>query len=311
MRTFLVGTLLVASFAAMQQAPAANIADYTLRSPRGQVQLPGRLFIPTQVATDPNTPRPLMVYLHGGGAAGTNNISQIEQTPDPMVDEARARGAYLYVPQAASTWNSESAIDSVMTMINRAIVERNVDSGRLYATGYSNGGGGTWNLLSRNPKRFAAALTISSIAPLSSFNPANLLGTAIFTFHARDDATVPILRTRTVVNGVLSAAGSSLPNYSALPLDQHLLVANPQHEFDSLLMAAQPAGTVMHSITAPKLDLLYFDTYNGGHTGLLSVFYSPAVYEWLYSHSIPEPNTLVLACALVALAATRRWPNRE
>jgi predicted peptidase len=158
-----------------------------------------------------------MVYLHGGGAAGTNNITQIEQTPDALVVEAKARAAYLYVPQVNPTWASESAIDSVMTMINRAIAERNAHPARLYAFGYSNGGGGTWNLLNRYPRRFAAAFTASSIAPLSSFNAKNLLGTAIFTLHARDDATVPVARTRTVVNGILTAAAAALPNYNPLP----------------------------------------------------------------------------------------------
>lgn len=298
--------------AGSQSTFAANVADfidYTLYSPRGPVELLGRLFIPPQAATDPTTPRPLMVYLHGGGGAGTDNITQIAQTPDPLVDEARARGAYLYVPQVSSTWASESAVDSVMTMINRAIAERNVDPNRLYAAGYSNGGGGVWNLLSRNPKHFAAAFTMSSIAPLATFNPANLLGTAIFTSHARDDTSVSIARTRTVVDGILVAAGSTLPNYAALPADQNLLVANPRFQFHSDLMNAQPAGTVLHSITAPNLDLIYADSYTGGHTGLLGLFYAPPVYDWIYSHSlaVPEPGSSFLAIGgLIVMGWLRR-----
>jgi predicted peptidase len=94
------------SYETGQITSAANIADfvdYSLVSPRGGVALPGRLLIPPESTSGPATPRPLMVYLHGGGAAGTNNITQIEQTPDPLVDEAKARGAYLYVPQINPT----------------------------------------------------------------------------------------------------------------------------------------------------------------------------------------------------------------
>jgi predicted esterase len=317
MRAWQFKTLLlfVVCFGQPQSTFAADVADfmdYTLYSSRGTVELLGRLFIPPQTAADPTTPRPLMVYLHGGGAAGSDNITQIVQTPDPLVDEARSRGAYLYVPQVSSTWASESAVDSVMTMINRAIAERNIDPDRLYATGYSNGGGGVWNLLSRNPKRFAAAFTVNSIAPLASFNPANLLGTAIFTLHARDDTTVPIARTRTVVNGILAAAGSTLPNYAALPADQNLLVANPAFQFDRDLMNAQPTGTVFHSITVPNLELIYADAWTGGHTGLLSLFYAPPLYDWIYSHSLaaPEPaGPFLLLCGLSLIAVAAR-PTR-
>ena len=86
-------------------ATAANIADfidYSLYSSRGPVILPGRLFVPPEATTDPLTPRPLMLFLHGGGAIGTNNITQVEHTPDYLLDEAKRRGAFLYVPQAPS-----------------------------------------------------------------------------------------------------------------------------------------------------------------------------------------------------------------
>jgi predicted esterase len=299
-------------FVTAQNVVAANVADfvdYSLRSPRGGVALPGRLLIPPQAVVDPATPRPLMVYLHGGGAAGTNNMTQIEQTPAPLVDEAKARGSYLYVPQTNPTWASELAIDNAMTMINRAIAELNVDPNRLYAFGYSNGAGGVWNLLSRNPRRIAAAFTMSGGAPLASFNPANLLGTAIFTLHARDDASVPVARTRTVVDSILTAAGSTLPNYSAAGSEQHLLVANPRLSFHSLLIDSQmPDKTVVHNITVPDLDLIYFDTYAGGHTGLLNTFYAPAVYDWVFEHSLaaPEPSLFAFVSIFMAIAAVCR-----
>jgi acetyl esterase/lipase len=312
MQTLRVGLVIVLSLVLPKAAPAANLADfvdYTLRSPRGALELPGRLFIPPEAISDPTTPRPLMVYLHGGAAVGTNNTTQIEQTPDYLVDVAKERAAYLYVPQAPTTWASESAVDLVMKMIDRVITERNADPNRLYANGASNGGGGTWNLLSRNPKRFAAALTVASIAPLPSFNAANLLGTAIFTFHARDDATVPVARTRTVVNSILAAADSHLPNYTLASSTQNTLVLNPALSFHTALMAGQiPDSAVFQFITAPNLDLIYVETYAGGHTGLLGAFYAPPIFDWMFDHSLlsPEPNTALLIGMLLAILALQR-----
>jgi predicted peptidase len=306
--------------AAASMAGAANIADFTDYSQfnaRGRVELPGRLFIPPEASSGPNTSRPLMVYLHGGGAIGADNLKQIAQTPDYMVDEAKRRGAFLYVPQATTTWASLPAIDSVMTMINRLVTERHVDANRLYATGYSNGGGGTWNLLSRNSKRFAAAVAVSGVAPAPGFAAANLLGTAIIALHARDDATVTVARSRTVVDGILAAAGESLPAYSRVLSNQYLLVANPQFPFHRQLIDEEPPGsTVNVFISRPDLDLIYFEQPNGGHEGVYGVFYSPEMYDWMFSHSLaaPEPSAAILAVggffgAILRARSARREPR--
>ena len=94
--------VLACSQVAATAAPLADFIDYSLVSSRGGLVLPGRLFVPPEAAADPLTPRPFMLYLHGGGAIGTNNTTQIEQTPDGLLDEAKRRGAFFYVPQAPS-----------------------------------------------------------------------------------------------------------------------------------------------------------------------------------------------------------------
>jgi predicted esterase len=310
-------TLLYGLALSQQFAAAANIADFTdysLLNASGQVVLPGRLFIPPQATTHPHLPRPFMVFLHGGGAIGTDNITQVQHTPDYLLDEARRRGAYLYVPQAPTRptgWANLSSIDAAMTMIDRAILERNVNVNRLYVTGYSNGGGGTWNLLSRNPGRFAAAFTLSSIAPAAGFNPGNLLDTPIVTVHARDDATVPVARTRNVINGILTAANEPLPSY--LPAGSGLihLVSNPEYSFHHELAAAvTPDIGINHFISRPDLDLMYLESPDGGHTGLLGLYYSPTIYDWMFDHAlnVPEPGTMtiLLGLAFAASAARRR-----
>jgi predicted esterase len=311
-RSFIALFVLAHSLGA-SSALAANLADFTdysLLGSRGQVLLPGRLFIPSE-ATASGSPRPLMLYLHGGGARGSDNTAQILQTPDYMLEEAKARGAFLYVPQTSDTWASTTMVDYVMSMIDRAIIERNADTNRLYATGYSNGGGGTWSLLSRNHGRFAAAMAMSGIIPAPGFNPSNLLGTAILALHARDDATVPVLRTRTVVDGILLAAGQFTPKYSDAEITNSiLLVSNPIFPFHSDVAASMPPDTVNFEITRPDLDLMYLETPDGGHTGLLGAFYSPDVYSWMFGHTlaVPEPASaaLLLCCLPMGLLCRRR-----
>ena len=189
------------------RGPPRAFIDYSLRIAATQLVLPRPLVLPPQQPCPTHGPAAHRVS-HGGGAAGTNNQTQVLHTPDWLLEEAKARGAFLYVPQTGSNWSGDSTIDSVMTMIDRAVSTLNANIDRLYATGYSNGGGGTWNLLSRYPGRFAAAMPLAGVRPATGFNPANLVGTPIITAHARDDATVTVNRTRKSSTGSLPPRAS-------------------------------------------------------------------------------------------------------
>jgi hypothetical protein len=310
--------LIAAVLIAPTTARAANIADfsdYSLRNSSGQVLLSGRLFTPPEAASSA-TPRPLMVYLHGGGAAGTNNTTQILQTPDYMLDEAKRRGAYLYVPQAPVTWASLSHVDSVMTMINRAVADLHADDDRLYVTGYSNGGGGTWNLLSRNRGRFAAAATLSAVAPAPGFVAANLRDTPLFSFHTRDDATVSVGSSRGVMNGILLAAGQPFPTYLPANDPRYFVISNPSFQFDLDFVASAPPGTLSnYFISNNDLELLYYEPQLGGHTGLLVVYYVPILYDWMFAHTlaVPEPGTasLLVVSGVLSLRPRRGRLRRD
>jgi predicted esterase len=301
--------LFLAAVLATIRLSAANLpdfTDYSLRNATGQVTLTGRLFTPPEAAA---SPRPLIVFLHGAGAIGTNNTTQVLHTPDYLLDEAKRRGAYLYLPQTSVGWSTLSHIDSVATMIDRLIDDGQVDARRLYATGYSNGGGGTWNLLSRHPDTFAAALPIAGVAPAAGFTPSNLLGTAIFAAHARDDATVGVDRSRNVIASVITAAGATPPIYDRRST-QNFFVFNPTiplHQELSTLI--DPFTTRTYPVSHPDLDVLYYEGAGGDHSGPLGMYYIPITYDWMFSHLIPapEPATFTtLALCVGAIAAIQR-----
>src|SRR3954452_1076994 len=175
-------------------AAAANVADFidfSLRNGRNQVVLPGRLYVPPE-ASNTASARPFILFLHGGGEDGTNNTSQVNVNIDNLLAEAKRRGAYLYAPQTADNWGSTNTTANVLTMVQTAQATLNVDTTRLYITGLSNGGGGTWNMLSRYPGVFAAGLPIASVGPSTDFTASRLLDEPIWAFHARNDATVAV-----------------------------------------------------------------------------------------------------------------------
>ncbi|HEX4412436.1 MAG TPA: dienelactone hydrolase family protein, partial [Lacipirellulaceae bacterium] len=199
----LLATAVVAP-ASLLGASVSDFVDFSLVSNRNAVLLPGRLYVPPEAGVPSSSPRPLMIFLAGSGANGTNNLAQLDQVTDGMMQQAKERGAFIYAPQTTSTWSSQTVTDEVMTMIDRAIGTLNADRDRVYLTGYSLGSYGTWTMLSRYSGRFAAAIPLSGGTVQTDFMPAHLIDTPIFTLHARDDPTASVTATRNVLTSILA-----------------------------------------------------------------------------------------------------------
>jgi pimeloyl-ACP methyl ester carboxylesterase len=287
----------------------ADFADYSLRSASNQILLPGCLYTPPEAQLPGAGSRPLMIFLAGSGANGTNNLAQLDQVADLMIQEAKDRGAFLYVPQTVSTWSSQVVTDEVMTMINRAIGTLNADTNRVYLTGYSLGSYGTWTMLSRYDGRFAAAIPLSGGTVQSDFVASRLIDMPILTLHARDDPTASVSATRSVLNSILTAAHEPLPTYLAGSNPATFVMSNatiPFHtEFRDLVHESE--NSIDFLLANPKLDLLYYEPQLGGHESL-GAFNSPLLYEWMFAHALPEPNsfTMLLIGGTVAGGFVRR-----
>jgi predicted peptidase len=282
-------------------AAAANVADFvdfSLRNASNQVILPGRLYVPPEAASDPATPRPFILFMHGAGEDGTNNTSQINVNIDNLLAEAKRRGAFLYAPQTTTNWSSTALSANVMTMIGQAQTTQNIDRTRLYVTGLSNGGGGTWNMASRYPGVFAAALPIAGVNPGADFLPQRLLKEPVWAFHARNDTVVSVNVSHTVVNNILNASHTPLPTYPPASSTSDFFISNPDLPLHQTVEALiQGGGVSEYRIGGSGLDLMYYELTTGGHGIWPSVYASPPVYDWLFAHTtaVPEPSSLAAA----------------
>jgi pimeloyl-ACP methyl ester carboxylesterase len=257
MRSLRLAVVLSAALAFVSLADAANVSDFINFS---HPSVPGRLYVPP-AAADPTNPRPLILFLHGSGETGTNNVSQINGNIDNLLQGAKDRGAFLYAPQATTfTWADTTRTTTVMSMIYQALLDFNVDPDRLYVTGLSMGGGGVWNMLNRFDDRFAAGVPIAAVSP-GGFNPANLVGKPTWAFHARDDGTVSPNATRNVVNAVLAAASAPLINY-------------PTDSFSRL------------EYRSDIVEMNHSEWPSGGHGIWGPVYNIPEMYDWMFSQTL-------------------------
>ncbi|MBI2827243.1 MAG: alpha/beta fold hydrolase [Planctomycetia bacterium] len=287
-RALRVGCLLLLGTVASQRAALAaevsDFIDFSFSGGPGSLPLPGRLYVPPEATSDPTTPRPFILFLHGAGESGSNNTAQVNGNIDNLLAEAKVRGAFLYAPQTNFGWDNSTITTEVNAMIDRALAQDNVDVNRLYVTGLSMGGGGTWNMLNRFPDRFAAGVPIAGVFPASDFVPARLVDQAIWAFHARNDGTVNVQRSRNTVASILAIVHESPP--------------------------PTPSGfdfTTTVQFSAQTIDLHYTEYPLGGHGIWPRVYSEPTMYDWMFAHSVPEPSAaFLMAIGGAGLVAFRR-----
>lgn len=189
-----------------------------------------RLLRPANV--EPGQAYPLVLFLHGAGERGSDNLAQLKYLPtwlaEPDLRERhpcfvvapQCRADHQWAPYDWSAKKSSPLAPSLMTdlvaavgAVDAVVAAEPIDTGRIYLTGLSMGGYGAWELAARMPQRFAAVAPICGGG--DETQAAKLVGLPIWCFHGADDKVVPVERSRTMV-AAIKAAGGEL-KYSELP----------------------------------------------------------------------------------------------
>jgi predicted peptidase len=143
------------------------VAKFVARSHSFQsTTLPYRLFIPDNY--NPTKKYPLVLALHGSGNRGSDNLQHIQSTrlatswADPV--NQTQYPCFVVAPQCPlnQSWNVEPIAATVSDLLDSLTREFNIDLNRQYITGLSMGGYGTWDMITRFPNRFAAAIPMSA-----------------------------------------------------------------------------------------------------------------------------------------------------
>jgi len=204
----------------------------TFSGPDGAM-LPYRLLKPESY--DPAKKYPLVILLHGAGERGADNEAQLKHGA-PLFAKASVREkhpSFVFVPQCPKeqTWSAvkgwtdpaafaeepKPAMKLVLGAIEALQGEFSIDPDRLYLTGISMGGFGTWDLLIRQPERWAAAAPVCGGGDPERIAVAK--GVAVWAFHGMEDKAVPVERSREMIAALEKAGGK--PLYSEYPYVGH------------------------------------------------------------------------------------------
>jgi predicted peptidase len=150
---------------------------------RRMVTLNYLLFLPKEYGEDKSKRWPLILFLHGAGERGSDLNKVKALGPPKLVAEGKEMSFIIVSPQAPerSTWDSE-ALDALLGEIVRQYA---VDEDRVYLTGVSMGGAGTWRLALAHPERFAAIAPICGWGDPGMARPIGSIPTWVF-HGARD-----------------------------------------------------------------------------------------------------------------------------
>ncbi len=188
--------------------------------------LPYRLLAPDRL-TEGQT-YPLLIYLHGSGGRGRDNEAPVKKLHPAFTDSLRRAQypCYVLVPQCpatdawalfpgfpqslAGTQVPSAAAKHTLALIRSLVKSRRVDASRIYLTGYSLGGEGTFDLLMRAPDLFACGVPIASVGDTARAK--QIVDIPLWAFHGSADKINDVRYTRLMIETM--KAGGGKPKYT-------------------------------------------------------------------------------------------------
>lgn len=216
-------SILIASLSA-QDMPKNQVAKSFKASTTHELALQYLLFLPRGYDENGSEKWPLMLFLHGAGERGTNLNKVTVHGPPKIVKNQPNFPFVLVSPQCPSgqTWDDET----LLALLDDVIKNYKIDPRRVYLTGLSMGGFGTWSLAINHPDRFAAVApicgggsTINILLPGQGKQSA-LKSLPIWAFHGAKDPVVKLQESERMVEA-FKAVGNTNVNLTVYPEAGH------------------------------------------------------------------------------------------
>lgn len=150
---------------------------------------------------------PMLLFLHGAGERG-NDLKKVKKHGPPKIVQKRKDFPFIVVsPQCPKDGWWTNKVEVLINLLDDIVAKYNVDTERIYLTGLSMGGYGTWALAAEYPERFAA------IAPIcgggNRIMAFRLKDFPVWVFHGAKDNVVPLKQSEEMVNAIKARGGDA------------------------------------------------------------------------------------------------------
>ena len=177
------------------------------------------LYLPKEYGKDKSWKWPLVVFLHGAGESGSD-LEKVKAHGPPKLIAAGKEFPFIVVsPQAPDGPRRGWDIETLNAMLDDVLAKYGIDQDRVYLTGLSMGGNGSWTWATANPERFAA------LAPICGWGDGRIAGRRLrnlptWAFHGAKDATVAITESEHMVDS-LKKGGNPEVKFTIYPEAGH------------------------------------------------------------------------------------------
>jgi predicted peptidase len=187
------------------------ISDHQYRS--HDLTIGYKLFLPEKDTGRDNAALPLILFLHGIKMRG-NDLSVLEDYGLIRVAKQNKRFPYVIIaPQCPANRFWPDIRGHLLELVEQIVQAHAIDRNRIYVTGFSMGGEGTWDLAANARHVFAAAAPISGGYPPGAAD--RLVAMPVWAFHGALDDVVPISDTEAIINAIKSLGGE--PRFTTYP----------------------------------------------------------------------------------------------
>ena len=214
-----VTALATTSLCAEGPAPGKQVAQSleVKAKPDGEekVTLHYWLYLPKAKDMGESEKPPLMLFLHGAGERG-DNLEVVKKHGPPKLVDAQPDFPFILVsPQCPRDERWQPA--QLLQLVEHVAKTHGTDENRLYVTGLSMGGYGTWALAAAYPDKFAAAAPICGGGDTATAE--KLKDLPLWIFHGEKDTAVPVQRSKDMIAAIEQAGGK--PKLTLYPEAAH------------------------------------------------------------------------------------------
>jgi predicted peptidase len=163
------------------------------------------VYMPKDFRSQKDKRWPLIIFLHGSGERGDDVSRVAVNGPPKLASQGRDFPFIIVSPQAPE--NGAWSTDVLNALLDEVLARLPVDTERVYLTGLSMGGYGTWSWALDAPGRFAAIAPVSGIG--DSDRACLLKNMPIWAFHGGKDPYVPLTSEEEMIKSVNDCGGSA------------------------------------------------------------------------------------------------------